>query len=82
MEHIKTRKKERKKEGKKEINKQERKKNKRTKIQRTTQEELEIKARPRSYLLLCVKKPYHFKNSSKTCNSIDLSYVDKIILID
>ena len=75
MEHIIKRKKERKKETNKQTNKQ-------TKIQRKKHEELENKARPRSYLRLCVKKPYSFKNSSKLCNPSDRRYVDKIILID
>jgi hypothetical protein len=71
MEHIITRKKERKKET-----------NKQTEIKGTKQDELEIKARLRFYLFLCVKKPYFFNNSSKPCTARDLRYVDKIILID
>jgi len=71
MEHIITRKKERNKQT-----------NKQTKIQGAREDELEIKASPISYLFLCVKKSYYFQYSSKTCNSSELCYVDKILQID
>jgi len=71
MEHIKRR---RKKERKKEIQTNKNPTDKPGRIRN--------KVRPRSYLLLCVKKLFYFKNTSKPCNSSDLSYVDKIILID